>query len=98
MREAGNTWFGTPGVNPNYVSCSIETEDFKNGNLPVSDAMFDSVRWLCAEMKGRWPSIKYLTTHTCISPKSRVYCPGNRWVETGKLAEIATLTELELKT
>lgn len=95
--ESGNRWFGTPGVNPNAETISIETEDFKNGDLPVSDAMFESVRWLCVEIMKRWPSVKYLTTHTVISPKSRAYCPGNRWVSQGRLAEIAALAGLELR-
>lgn len=93
--ESGNRWFGTPGVNPNTETISIETEDFKNGDLSVSDGMFESVRWLCVEIMKRWPSVKYLTTHTIISPKSRAYCPGNRWVAQGRLAEIAALAGLE---
>ena len=94
--ESGNRWFGPPGVNPNSVTVSIETED-EAANAPVSDALFDSTLALCAHICERFPSIKSLTSHHMISPINRPNCCGARWTETGKLAEIAERLGLELR-
>lgn len=80
LLEDGNQWMGPAGVNPNNMTCSIETEDVGVTNVPA--AQYSSVLALCQRIKARFPNtIKYLITHRVISPKSRPNCPGKRWTE-----------------
>jgi N-acetyl-anhydromuramyl-L-alanine amidase AmpD len=98
--EDGNRWFGPAGVNPNWVTVSIETEDGAGANrpvLPVSPELFDSTLALCAEICRTLPSIRFLTSHHMISPETREDCCGDRWTATGKLAQIAERLGLELR-
>jgi len=95
--EAGNTWpYGT--VNPNYRTISIETEDKALGATPVSDAQYASVLYLVQQIQTRWPNVVDLMTHHVISPRSRVNCPGPRWVASGRMASIAEECGLTLLT
>ncbi len=88
--EPGNTWPGPPGVNPNYLSVSIETEDLGNGAQPVTDAEYDAVLRLCRDIiLPRYQSISYLCSHRVISPKSRPVCCGPRWVQSGRFQSLA---------
>lgn len=97
--ESGERWtghFGHAGVNPNYLSVSIETEDFGKGMTPVSPQQYAHVRDLIgAVILPRWPSIKTLTGHRVISPGSRDQCPGDRWTKSGAFVALAQELKLE---
>lgn len=96
--EDGNTWFGPHGVNPNNVTVSIETEDLNDPNQAVSDAQWDSVVSVAQTIKEQYPdSIKYVTSHSVISPSSRAHCCGTRWIGSGRLAALADKLGLELR-
>jgi N-acetylmuramoyl-L-alanine amidase len=87
--EAGHGWPGTPGVNPNWESVSIETEDNGDGACPVSDALYSATLAIGAAVVSAQPAIRYLTTHACISPQSRPQCPGDRWTTSGRFGALA---------
>jgi N-acetylmuramoyl-L-alanine amidase len=87
--EAGNRWPGPAGVNPNYLTCSIETEDLGNAAQPVTDAQFASVLAVGRLVLTRYPSITLLVSHSVISPHSRPNCPGSRWIASGRFADLA---------
>src|SRR5579859_291857 len=98
--EPGNTWFGPPGVNPNYLTVSIETEDLGDGATPVSDAQYSAVLGVCRLVCATFPSITSLTSHHVISPLSREHCCGSRWTAPppgrtqGRLYDLADATGL----
>jgi N-acetyl-anhydromuramyl-L-alanine amidase AmpD len=94
--EPGNRWPGPPGVNPNWLSISIETEDLGDQALPVTTALYDTVRTLIRTVMATYPSIQWLIGHDTISPRSRPRCPGPRWRMSGELAQLATDAGLEL--
>ena len=93
--EPGNVWPGTPGVNPNYESVSIETEDDGSSLTPVSDRQYEAVWGVCALVLEQLPNVRYLTTHRAISPSSRPGCPGNRWISSGRFDVLAEALGLE---
>lgn len=93
--EAGHTWPGTPGVNPNLETISIETEDLGRATRPVSEEQLLAVLSLGRLMQRRHPSIRYLARHATISPKSRPNCPGPRWTASGRFAALAAELGLE---
>lgn len=96
--EAGHRWFGPSGVNPNDVTVSIETEDLNNPNQAVTDEQWASVTSVAQTIAARYPnSIKYVTSHSVISPSSRAQCCGQRWIGTGRLAALADQLGLELR-
>lgn len=92
--EFGNVWVGTPGVNPNKQTISIETEDLGDNDMEVTDALEGSVQKLAMWLVSQYPTIKYLVTHRSISPKSRPNCPGHRWAD--ELPLLADLCRLQL--
>lgn len=97
LTEAGNRWPGPAGVNPNYLTCSIETEDNGIGTTPVTSAQFASVLVVGRLVLARYPSITLLCGHDVISPHSRAQCPGDRWLASGRfdaLAQALGLTAL----
>jgi N-acetyl-anhydromuramyl-L-alanine amidase AmpD len=85
--EDGATWWGItkyPGVNPNYLTISIETAG-KHPNMGAgqyytpTDAQVQAyihlIAWLCWETA--IPCDRdHIIGHFEISPKSRAYCPG----------------------
>jgi N-acetylmuramoyl-L-alanine amidase len=96
--EAGQTWHrhvGYVGVNPNNLTVSIETEDRVNIHEPVTAAMFDAVYGVCRhimdEVAATWDgaTITHLVGHRVISPINRPNCPGPRWIDSGKFAQLA---------
>jgi N-acetylmuramoyl-L-alanine amidase len=92
--ESGNRWPG-PACNPNYVTVSIETDD--NGNptgVAVSDAEYQAVLNVGALVLQQYPGISGLMTHAVISPQSRAGCPGDRWVASGRFADLAAALHL----
>jgi N-acetylmuramoyl-L-alanine amidase len=93
--EPGNTWPGPAGVNPNFVTCSIEKEDLGSGAQPVTDAQYAAVLGTCRLILARYPGITLLARHTTISPSSRAGCPGNRWMESGRMAALAAALGLQ---
>lgn len=102
--EQGNRWAevcqkaGHPELavrNPNGVTWSLETEDFNDPNWPVSDATFGAVVRRSRVAILHFPSIRVLTGHYVISPKTRS-CPWPRWRDTGKLGRLAGVLGLEL--
>lgn len=95
--EAGNTWPGPRGVNPNYLTVGIETEDRKNGLEvhDVPDAEYKSTLACCRVILEDYPMIHYLVGHNVISPSSRAHCPGDRWTDTGRFTQLATELGLE---
>lgn len=105
LLEDGNLWSGLPGalpgVNPNLLTCSIETEDKRPDGTwatSVTAAQLASVSALIKRIKARFPNtIKYLITHRSISPKSRPGCPGKRWVDSGAMSALAMAAGLETR-
>jgi len=87
--DSGNIWNGTPGVNPNRETLSIETEDLHDGSTPVSDEQFNSVLALAQMMMETFPTIDRLVRHTAISPINKPDCPGDRWVASGRFGDLA---------
>ncbi len=96
LLEPGNSWPGPLGINPNWLTVSIETEDMGESDRPVSNAQYDMVRTLVRTMSSFYPSIAWLIGHDTISPQTRPNCPGSRWRESGELEQLATDTELTL--
>lgn len=102
IREPGNNWDarGLPNLNPNELTVSIETEDGFIAGVrppqPVSDAQYASVLATAAWVLSEVPSIRLLLRHADISPHSRANCPGDRWVASGRFAQLAS--ELGLQT
>lgn len=93
--EAGNVWPGPAGVNPNYLTVSIETEDLGHGDQPVTDAQFDAVLRVCRDVVlPKYQSIRYLVSHRAISPKTRPVCCGPRWVASGRFQALADALHL----
>lgn len=82
--------------NPNYRSISIETED--NGQPdtePVTALQFDAIVLLFRDVIAvRWPAITHLVAHRVINPGHS--CPGARWLDTGKFAELGAALGLEV--
>ena len=101
--DPGNTWFGEPGVNPNSLTVSIETEDRGVNSTPVSDQLYTSVAGLVQLIVHTFPTIAFLTSHHVISPQSRPNCCGKRWTApaapggTSRLAQLAQAARLELR-
>lgn len=96
--ENGNRWVALFGPeNPNDRTVSIETEDAgKPQDQPVTDAQYDAVKRLINEViKPAWPSITHLVAHRAISPLSRS-CPAARWIDSGRMAQLAQDTGLTL--
>lgn len=94
--QAGNRWPGPQGVNPNAITCSIETDDQgKPASTPVTDAMYGAALDACRIILAEFPGIVYLCTHACISPQDRSGCPGTRWTS-GKMQALAATLGLSL--
>jgi N-acetylmuramoyl-L-alanine amidase len=87
--ESGNHWPGPRGINPNNLSVSIETEDRGSATQPVTVEQFESVRAVLRIIAQRYPGIRFLLRHTDISPNTRAHCPGDRWVASGRFAQLA---------
>lgn len=95
--EPGNKWGQIHGVdNPNQWTLSIETEDKVNDVVvPVSDLEYEATLAECEDMLKSYPNVRWLLKHADISPHSRANCPGARWVETGRFADLAATLGLE---
>jgi N-acetylmuramoyl-L-alanine amidase len=93
--DPGTLWNGPPGISPNILTISIETEDMADPSTPVTQAQYESVLDICkAQMLKFGGSILYLISHRAISPISKPNCPGRRWIESGKFVQLATDTGL----
>lgn len=94
--EPGATWTEiVNSANPNYQTVSIETEDLGNPKQEVTEEQFEATAAACRLALEMYPGIKYLMTHTVISPQSRPNCCGARWVDSGRFDELADLFDLE---
>lgn len=93
--EAGNTWPGPAGVNPNYLTVSIETEDNGSNLTPVSDAQYAAVLAVGRLILRECPTITLLVSHRVISPRSRAHCCGERWTESGRFDALAAALGLQ---
>jgi N-acetyl-anhydromuramyl-L-alanine amidase AmpD len=93
--EPGNTWPGPPGVNPNDLTVSVETEDLGNAAQPVTDEEYASTLYACKLALEAYPDIEYLLAHSVISPSSRANCCGDRWIESGRFQTLALELGLE---
>jgi len=87
--ESGNQWPGPPGVNPNYLSVSIETEDLGKASQPVTDEQYESVIYAGQLAMQTFPEIEWLLAHSDISPHSRPNCCGDRWQDSGRFHNLA---------
>lgn len=89
--QPGNAWqaHGLPNQNPNDLTVSIETEDRANAAEPVTDAQYAAVLSICRFVLEPYPSIKWLISHSDISPASRPDCCGRRWHASGRFAALA---------
>lgn len=98
--EYGNGWgsIGTPGVNPNLETITIETEDKGNSAQAVTAEQYAATKSACLYALERYPSIRYLITHTVISPQSRPNCCGGRWITPGYFQRLADELGLEART
>jgi N-acetyl-anhydromuramyl-L-alanine amidase AmpD len=86
-----------PGLDPNHVTISCETEDHGDRRLPVTDNQFEAVLLAASEAKSRYPdSLRYLARHSDISPQSRANCPGDRWLTTGRFEALAETLGLSI--
>lgn len=95
--EGGNQWPGPAGVNPNDLTCSIETEDRGNASQPVTPQQYAAVLDVAHLAVARYPSIRWLLTHTDISPQTRPRCPGDRWVASGAFQSLANALGLQTR-
>jgi N-acetylmuramoyl-L-alanine amidase len=93
--ESGNHWPGPAGVNPNLLTVSIETEDKGRAAQEVNLAQYAATLAVGRLVVRQCPSIRYLLSHTVISPKSRPSCCGPRWTQSGKFAQLAADLGLE---
>jgi N-acetyl-anhydromuramyl-L-alanine amidase AmpD len=96
LLEAGNSWPGPQGVNPNWLTISIETEDLGDELQVVTPEQYATVLTLIRTVMASYPSIQQLLGHDQISPRSRPNCPGQRWRASGELDQLATDSGLEL--
>lgn len=96
--EPGNTWMGPPGVNPNLLTVGVETEDLGKGDQPVTEEEYASTLQAARVALATYPSIRYLITHTVISPQTRPNCCGARWVASGQFQRLADALGLEART
>ena len=95
--EPGNQWATIawdcsvdPGLSPNHITITCETEDHDDPLQPVTDAQFEAVLYAAREAKVRYPhSLRYLARHSDISPQSRADCPGDRWIASGRFHSLA---------
>ena len=94
LLEQGNSWPGIDRTNPNWLTCSIETEDLGNPEQEVTEEQYTSVRTLVRTLHARHPSITWLMGHDTITPHSRAHCPGDRWRASGWLERLCNETEL----
>lgn len=92
--EAGHRWPGNRNA-PNSDSVSIETEDHRDPRAAVTDWQYEQTRALIEQqIMPAYPSIVYLVGHRAVSPRSRANCPGARWIESGRFAQLAKDTGL----
>jgi hypothetical protein len=102
VEETGSRWgevyTGPAGFvrNPNNWTVSIETEDKGDPAQPVTDHQYLGVLAVARLAIGQYPSIGWLLRHADISPLSRPNCPGPRWVQSGRFAQLAA--DLGLRT
>jgi len=102
--EPGNRWVAVatacgvdPGLNPNHVTVSCETEDLGDAWLPVTDLQYHALLCAAREAKERYPdSLRYLVSHSDISPQSRPNCPGERWLSSGRFEALARALDLKI--
>lgn len=95
LLEPGNRWPGPSGINPNRLTLSIETEDRGNPHQPVTEAQYAATLGIGRYLKSLYPSLRYLLRHADITPRSRAGCPGARWTESGRFAQLAGALGLE---
>lgn len=95
--EPGASWPTIVGnsANPNYQTVSVETEDLGNPKQEVTDAQFEATAAACRLALQTYPDIRYLMTHTVVSPQTRPSCCGPRWTNSGRFADLAALFDLE---
>jgi N-acetyl-anhydromuramyl-L-alanine amidase AmpD len=100
--EPGNRWISIadacgvdPGLNPNHITISCETEDLGNLRHDVTDRQFEAVLQAAWEAKQRFPTLRFLACHADISPQSRPDCPGDRWVSSGRFTALAQTIGLQ---
>lgn len=95
--EHGNVWPGPLHINPNWLTVSIETEDLNDPQQEVTPVQYNTVRTLIRTVHEEYDSILYLLGHCSISPRSKPDCPGDRWITSWRLADLAADTGLELR-
>jgi N-acetylmuramoyl-L-alanine amidase len=78
-----------PGVNPNRLTVSIETEDSGSSSMPVSTEQYAGVLAVCRAIQMRFPGLVVITGHDIIAPGSRAHCPGARWRASGQITRLA---------
>jgi N-acetyl-anhydromuramyl-L-alanine amidase AmpD len=100
--EPGSRWIGIaeacgvdPGLNPNHITLSCETEDLGDLRHDVTDRQFEAVLRAACEARQRYPTLRYLACHADISPQSRPHCPGERWLSSGRFAALAERVGLQ---
>lgn len=83
--------------NPNLRLCSIETADEgdPDGQI-VTEPQYQTVLSLCRQILFVYPSSKYLVAHRVINPVHS--CPGRRWLDSGRFAQLAADLGLQLLT
>lgn len=102
--EPGNRWAAIamdcaidPGLNPNHVTVSCETEDLGDPSQPVTNLQYHALLCAAREAKERYPdSLRYLVSHADISPQSRADCPGERWLASGRFEALARALDLKI--
>lgn len=88
--EPGNEWAARYGTAwPNGRTISVETEDRGDPHQPVTDAEYAAVLSAGRLALAEHPSIEVVTSHHVISPQTRPNCCGDRWIKSGRLAQLA---------
>lgn len=94
--ETGHTWPCGP-ASPNRQTVSIGTEDLGSAAQPVTDEQFRATLEVANLALRTFPSICWLLGHHDISPRTRPSCPGNRWRQSGRFAELAARLNLQTR-
>lgn len=80
---------------PNALTVGVETEDLGSGATQVNDALYRSTLEVCRVAIQRYPTIRVVSSHHIVSPKSRVNCAGFRWTS-GQIQQLARDLDLAL--
>lgn len=88
IKKADHKWLWSG--NPNSRTVSVECEGGPDD--PITNEMYNAVKYVCQRVLLVYPSIKYLYAHNAIA---NTQCPGPRWTS-GKLQQLGNELGLEV--